>query len=235
MTTVTLFLQLEGLWLSYRTTSLFETDLYLTVPKLSILDIRHDTKPEMRLMLGSSSDASRQGIRSDHSKMSSSNDVSGRCIGAVADAETPILTMLIMDYHQRSSSQSLVIRIQQPRILVVLDFLLPVVEFFVPALGVVTGREETMHSQNDPLTKCEDIVLSESIYLQQSDVVYLSPQRRLIVDCYGIDEFIYDGCGGAIHLIADSELKNKSPGTLPVIILIGRGKKLRFKNVKFEV
>ncbi|CAA6659805.1 unnamed protein product [Spirodela intermedia] len=225
---------LEGLWLSYRTTSLFETDIYLTIPKLSILDIRHDTKPEMRLMLGSSSDVSRQGICSYHSKMWSSNDVSNRCIGPVADAETPILTMLIMDYHQRSSSQSLVIRIQQPRILVVLDFLLPVVEFFVPALGVVTGREEMMHPENDPLTKCEDIILLESIYLQQSNVVYLSPQRRLIVDGCGIDEFIYDGCGGAIHLITDSELKNKFPGTLPIIILIGRGKNcgLRMSNLR---
>ncbi|MQL90982.1 hypothetical protein Taro_023594, partial [Colocasia esculenta] len=221
---------LEGLWLSYRRTSLFETDIYLTIPKLSILDIRPDTKPEMCLMLGSSSDASRHGIFS----YPSLNDDFARYAGPEADTDHPNLTMLIMDYHFRSSSQSLVIRIQQPRILAVLDFLLPVIEFFVPALGVVTGREETMHAQNDPLTKCDDIVLSESIYMQQSDALYLSPTRRLIVDGCG-DEFIYDGCGGTIHLTDGSEFKTKSSVTQPPIILIGRGKKLRFKNVKFEI
>jgi hypothetical protein len=33
--------------------SIFEIDLYVTLLKLSVLDLRHSTKPEMCLMLGS--------------------------------------------------------------------------------------------------------------------------------------------------------------------------------------
>ena len=186
-------------------------------------------------MLGSSSDVARHGIYLHHSNLWPSNNFSMKSIGVEADGESPVLTMLIIDYHVRSSSQSLVIRVQQPRVLVVLDFILPVVEFFVPSLGMVTGRDEMMHPENDPFTKSEDIVLSQSIFFQQSDDMYLSPQRRLIADGCDIDEFIYDGCNGTLHLITDSELKNGTLGTHPPIILIGRGKKLRFRNVKIEV
>ncbi|XP_078433928.1 calcium-dependent lipid-binding family protein isoform X2 [Wolffia australiana] len=219
-------LALEGLWLSYRTSSLSETDLYLTIRKLSVLDIRHDTKPEMRLMLGSSYDASGLGVFS--------NDAHAKTIDSERAADSPVLTMLIMDYHLRSSSQSLVVRIQQPHLLVVLDFILPVVEFFVPAIGVVTGREEMMHPEKDPLRNTDDIVVSESIYFQQNKVVYLSPQKRLIVDGCSVGESIYDGCGGTMHLHFDPESRNKSVGRENIIIIIGRGKRLRFKNIKIE-
>uniref|UniRef100_A0A0E0JZX1 Uncharacterized protein n=1 Tax=Oryza punctata TaxID=4537 RepID=A0A0E0JZX1_ORYPU len=52
-------LVLEGLWASYRTSSLFEMDLYLSILKFLIHDIRPDTKSEMRLMLGSYSETSK--------------------------------------------------------------------------------------------------------------------------------------------------------------------------------
>ncbi|KAL6841988.1 hypothetical protein ACP4OV_028188 [Aristida adscensionis] len=208
-------LALEGLWVSYRTSSMLEMDLYVSILKFSIHDIRPDTKSEMRLMLGSYSEASNL----------CSEDPS-------ADVGVSNLTMLILDYRSRSSFQSVVIRIQQPRILVVLDFLLPVVEYFVPSLGTITGREESLDPKNDPLMRSDDIILSEPVFFQRESVIHLSPGRQLIVDGCDIDEFVYDGCGGTISLSEEFDRKGQlCSGT---IIIVGRGKTLRFKNVKIE-
>ncbi|KAK1307202.1 hypothetical protein QJS10_CPA10g01570 [Acorus calamus] len=226
---------LEDLWLSYRTTSSSEIDLYVTIPKFSVLDIRPDTKPEMRLMLGSSSDVSKQGFCNNPEFMenhaaSPSRDDSTESRESGASLCVPTATMLLMDYRLRSSSQSFVVRIQQPRVLVVLDFLLPVVEFFVPAFGTALGREEMLHPKNDPIIRNENIVLSEPLYKQADDVVYLSPSRQLIVDGHGVDEFTYDGCGGTICLSEEFHFQNE----MQPIIIIGCGKKLHFQNVKIE-
>ncbi|XP_062219043.1 uncharacterized protein LOC133918926 [Phragmites australis] len=208
-------LALEGLWVSYRTTSMLEMDLYLSILKFSIHDIRPDMKSEMRLMLGSYSETAN--LCTEHSS---------------TDVGVSNLTMLILDYRSRSSFQSFVIRIQQPRILVVLDFLLPVVEYFVPSLGTITGREESLDPKNDPLMRSDDIILSEPVFFQQENVIQLSPGRQLIVDGYDIDEFTYDGCGGTISLCEEFDKKGQLySGT---IIIVGRGKRLRFKNVKIE-
>lgn len=228
---------LEGLWVYYRSTSLFEADIYLTIPKFSVLDVRPDTKPEMRLMLGSYSDVSKPAVYSISSSLGTcpatpTTDVSTKNSENATDIDVSNLTMLVMDYRWRSSFQSFVIRIQQPRVLVVLDFLLAVVEYFVPSLGTITGREESLNPKNDPLTNSDDIILSESIYMQRDDIVYLSPRRKLIVDGCGIDEFIYDGCGGTICLSEDVDMKGQSYSGS--IITIGVRKRLRFKNVKIE-
>lgn len=240
MKTLTCFLchlQLEGLWVSYRTTSLFEMDLYVTIPKFSVLDIRPDTKPEMRLMLGSYADVSKPDKSENFAfpgafLAACRNDESSYDVESITkDASN--LTMLIMDYRWRSSFQSFVIRIQQPRVLVVLDFILAVAEYLFPALGTITGREETLDPKNDPLTYCDNIILSGSVYMQKDDIVYLSPRRQLIVDGYGMEEFTYDGCGGTISLSEEFDLNGRSSSG--IIILIGRGKKLRFRNVKIKV
>lgn len=223
--------------MSYRSTSMSEMDLYVTIPKFSVLDIRPDTTAEMHLMLGSYADVSKPGLcsisGSPRTCPLSVGDGSVEDLGHQTDVDVSNLTMLVMDYRWRPSFQSFVIRVQQPRILVVLDFLLAVVEFFVPWLGTITGRQESLHSENDPLTNCGDIILSEPIYLQKDADIQLSPRRQLIVDGFGTDEFIYDGCGGTISLAEEFDSKGQSnSGT---IIVIGRGKKLRFRNVKIEV
>ncbi|CAI9779714.1 unnamed protein product [Fraxinus pennsylvanica] len=206
---------LEGLWVSYRMTSFSEADLYITIPKFSILDIRPNTKPEMHLMLGSCADAPKQ-------------------IFPELNVDLPNSTMFLMDSRWRPSSQSFVVRIQQPRVLVVPDFLLTVCEFFVPALGTITGRDEMMDPKNDPISKNNSIVLSGPFYKQMEDIVQLSPSRQLVADAVGIDEYLYDGCGKTIRLTDEKEMKEfHSTGTLPIII-IGRGKRLRFVNVKIE-
>jgi vacuolar protein sorting-associated protein 13A/C len=195
---------------------MLEMDLYVSILKFSIHDIRPDARSEMRLMLGSYS------------------ETSNLCVeGSSTDAGVSNLTMLILDYRWRSSFQSFVIRIQQPRILVVLDFLLPVVEYFVPSLGTITGREESLDPKNDPLMRSDDIILSEPFFLQRENTIQLSPGRQLIVDASEIDEFTYDGCGGTISLCEEFDKNGQLySGT---IIIVGRGKRLRFKNVKIEV
>lgn len=212
-------------------TSLSETDLYVTIPTFSVLDIRPNTKPEMRLMLGSSTDASKQASTGNFpylNKSSFSRVNSEACL----DSDLPISTMFLMDYRWRSSSQSFVLRVQQPRVLVVPDFLLALGEFFVPALGAITGREEMMDPKNDPISKNNSIVLSKSIYKQNEDVVYFSPSRQLVVDTHDIDVYTYDGCGKTIVLSDDNEPRS---ARFRPIVIIGCGKRLRFVNVKIEV
>ncbi|XWS14258.1 hypothetical protein CRYUN_Cryun36dG0107400 [Craigia yunnanensis] len=225
---------LEGLWVSYRMTSLSEADLYVTIPTFSILDIRSNTKPEMRLMLGSSTDASKQASTGNFPyflNKSSFNRVNSE---AGLDLDVPISTMFLMDYRWRLSSQSFVLRVQQPRVLVVPDFLLALGEFFVPALGEITGRVETMDPKNDPISKNNSIVLSDSIYKQNEDVVHLSPSRQLVADTHGIDDYTYDGCGKTIFLSEENDAKELHSARFSPIVIIGRGKRLRFVNIKIE-
>ncbi|XP_076932508.1 uncharacterized protein LOC143598077 [Bidens hawaiensis] len=218
---------LEGMWLSYRMTSFSEMDLYVTIPRFSILDARPDTRPEMRLMLGTSTDVLKQ---------DSSSKGGGGLLRAVtmSNVNTPHSTMLLMDLRWRSSSQLFVVRIQLPRVLVVPDFLLAVGEFFVPSLGAITGKEEVMDPDNDPIGKTDTIVLSDALYRQTEDEVRLSPNRKLVVDAAGVDEYTYDGCGKTIILDEGLEQSQSQSSEFRPIIVIGRGKRLRFVNVKIK-
>ncbi|XP_044499300.1 uncharacterized protein LOC123220770 isoform X3 [Mangifera indica] len=225
---------LEGLWVSYRMTSLSETDLHVTIPKFSIMDIRPSTKPEMRLMLGSSTDASKQLFGGKVPLFSNKRSFKRPNSKVDLDIEVPVSTMLLMDYRWRLSSLSYVVRIQQPRVLVVPDSLLAVGEFFVPSLGTITGRDEAMDPKNDPISRSNSIVLFEPVYTQSEDVVHLSPSRQLVADAVGVDEYIYDGCGKIICLSAEKNIKDFQSSKYRPIIIIGRGKRLRFVNVKIE-
>lgn len=209
--------------MSYRMTSLSEADLYVTIPRFSIEDIRQGTKPEMRLMLGSCTDVPKQ---ASHGSFPDFSD-KGR------DATSS--TMFLMDYRWRLTSKSLVLRLQQPCVLVVPDFLLAFGEFFVPALGAITGREELMDPKNDPIGRNNCIVFSAPLYKQEEDVINLSPVRQLVADAVGIDEYTYDGCGKTISLSEEKGDKEVHSSRFQPIIIIGRAKKLRFINVKIEV
>ncbi|CAK9187594.1 unnamed protein product [Ilex paraguariensis] len=225
---------LEGLWVSYRMTSLSEADLYLTIPRFSILDIRPDTKPEMRLMLGSCTDVPKQASTGSFPFSLDKGGITRIDTEAEASMDEPNSTMFLMDCRWRSASKLFVVRVQQPRVLVVPDFLLAIGEFFVPALGTITGREELMDPKNDPISKSNSIVLSTPLYKQREDVVHLSPNRQLVADALGVDEYTYDGCGKTICLGEGKEIKAGHASGYQPIIIIGRGKRLRFVNVKIE-
>ncbi|GAV71650.1 DUF946 domain-containing protein/DUF1162 domain-containing protein/Chorein_N domain-containing protein [Cephalotus follicularis] len=225
---------LEGLWVLYRMTSLSEIDLYLTIPKFSILDIRPNMKPEMRLILGSSIDASKQASTGNFTSFLDKGSFRRTKSETIIDGDVPNSTMFLMDYRWRISSKSFVIRVQQPRVLVAPDFLLAVGEFFVPALGSITGREESMDPKNDPIRRNNCIVLSEPVYRQNEDVVHLSPSRQLVADALGVDEYTYDGCGKIIRLSEETDMKELHSAKFRPIVIIGRGKRLQFVNVKIE-
>ncbi|XP_024982723.1 uncharacterized protein LOC112519038 isoform X5 [Cynara cardunculus var. scolymus] len=217
----------EGMWASYRMTSFSEIDLYVTIPRFSILDLRPDTRPEMRLMLGTSTDVLKQAYNKQ-----SYNKAGFVRAETMSHVDVPHSTMLLMDLRWRSSSQLFVVRIQLPRVLVVPDFLLAVGEFFVPALGAITGKEEVMDPKNDPISKANTLVLSGSLYKQTEDKVNLSPNRQLVVDAAGVDDYTYDGCGKTIILNEDPEQLQSSE--FRPIIIVGRGKRLRFVNVTIK-
>lgn len=225
--------------MSYRMTSLSEADLYVTIPKFSIVDVRPDAKPEMRLMLGPSSEVCRQASVSASGSGSVPSTSSGnltRTQSRVSSAsDMPTSTMFLLDYRWRTTAQSSVVRVQQPRVLVVPDFLIAVAEFFVPSLGAITGREELMDPNNDPIRKNHSIVLNSAVYKQQVEVIQLSPSQQLIADAPGVDDYIYDGCGRTICLKEDNDLIESQFSGFQPIVIIGRGKRLRFVNVKIEV
>lgn len=212
--------ELQGLWLNYRSTSIQEMTLLLTLPRLCILDLRSATKPEMRLMLGSMADAE----SSVSSGMASMAGVEEAC------SSGPRPPMLVMDAKLKQDSQAFILRIQRPRLLVVLDFLLSVGEFFVPSLATVKNKEEGMDSCHDPLIVQEHLRLVTSYYKQEAETLTISSSRRLIADYPDIDVFTYDGCGNTLCLdCTDSDVSQ------PIMaIIIGAGKKLHFKNVKIK-
>eukprot|EP01018_Ginkgo_biloba_P025446 Gb_15429 [translate_table: standard] len=236
-------MDLQGLWVAYRTTSVSEMDLYVSLPKLSILDLRPSTKPEMRLMLGSMADVEKNGIRNN---CGTSIDQWMPSDSLMHDgltkmdpwepnkSDVPKLTMFVMDWRLKPDSQAFVVRMQQPRLLVVLDFLLAVGEYFVPALGSITGREEAMDAQNDPIIMNDHIRLNTPLYRQEEDMVFLSPDRQLIADAYHVEEFTYDGCGNTICLIEPDDIRQNSCAGFQPLIIVGYGKKLHFKNVRIK-
>uniref|UniRef100_A0A175YPS3 Uncharacterized protein n=1 Tax=Daucus carota subsp. sativus TaxID=79200 RepID=A0A175YPS3_DAUCS len=225
---------LERLWVLYRMTSLSEIDVYVTIPRFSVLDTRPDTKPEMRLMLGSCTDVSKQTSTRSSSFLINEGGFRRSDSKTSDNMILPNSTMFVMDYRWRISSQLFVIRVQQPQVLVVPDFLIAVGEFVVPGLGAITGKEELMDPKNDPIGKENGIVLLDPLHKQREDVVHLSVNSRLIADAPSVDKYTYDGCGKTIRLIEEKETKEiHSPGFRPIII-IGRGKSLRFVNVKIE-
>ncbi|XAR56952.1 hypothetical protein NMG60_11024929 [Bertholletia excelsa] len=225
---------LEGLWVSYRFTSFSEADLYVTVPRFYVLDVRPGTKPEMRLMLGSCIDVAKQASTGRFPPFSNNGWYMGVDSQVLPSLEIATSTMFLMDYRWRQSSQSFVLRVQQPRVLAVPDFLLAVGEYFVPALGAITRREELMDPKNDPISRNNSIVLSAPIYKQIEDVVQLSPSRQLVADAIGVDEYTYDGCGKTICLREATDGKEMHPSGFRPIMILGRGKRLRFVNVKIE-
>lgn len=220
-----ILLQIQKFWLSYCNSSANNMDVLITLSKLSVLDQRFDTRPEMRLMLGSMSDVEKLG---------------GPSVPARAHVESesaidssPELTILVLDLRLNPESQAIVIRVQRPRLLVVVDFLLAIAKYFVPSLGKTGSENESEDSENVAEIGDEHIRLATPLYQQVDDTMILSCERQLIAEAYDVDEFIYDGCGKRLLLdVKDDEM---GPSIWEPFIIIGSGKKLRFKNIHIEV
>lgn len=138
--------------------------------------------------------------------------------------------MLIVDAKFNDESSFICLCLQRPQLLVALDFLLAVIEFFVPTVrGILSNEEDDM-----PMSLVDAIILDESTYSQPSVECSISPQRPLIIDDVKFDHYVYDGNGGTLFL-KDRQGSVLSSSNTEAIIYIGDGKRLQFKNVVIKV
>ncbi|KAG0474798.1 hypothetical protein HPP92_014484 [Vanilla planifolia] len=134
--------------------------------------------------------------------------------------------MLILDATFKNSLTNISLCVQRPKLLVVLDFLLAISEFFVPSLRSVLSDEEEIL----PMPLSNAVIIDQQIYFQPSVVFSLSPLRPLLVDDAKFEHFIYDGKGGKLFL-QSRDGRNISMFNTEIIIHVGDGKRLQFKNV----
>lgn len=213
--------QIQGVWVQYRSTTTLEKDIFVTVQRISLSDTRVGTRPEMRLAVGTVSDAD--------SKQMASQVLGGANTGG------SLMTMIVVNMEYRKGSSLTTIRLQRPRLLVAMDFLLAFGEFFVPSLAAMTGKDSEKDAREDPAGTQKGILLEGGTYYQQEGTVYLSPQKRLLADNPGIKEYIYDGQGNTLWLLEDECGTGISgPGQGPLII-VGNGNTLTFKNIFIQV
>lgn len=138
--------------------------------------------------------------------------------------------MLIFDAILRKSSSTVSVCVQRPKFLVALDFLLAIVEFFVPSARSLLPNDE----DKDLLHMTSPLVFSDQVYYQERSTMSISPQKPLIVDNEKFDYYIYDGKGGKIYL-RDREGKILSGPSAERFIHVLCGKGLQFRNVTIVV
>ncbi|XP_010540792.1 PREDICTED: uncharacterized protein LOC104814451 [Tarenaya hassleriana] len=213
--------QISGGWLLYKSNTKGEGFLTATLKGFGVIDDREGTEKEFRLTVGrpgfidfgDSRFPTDGGQRLAESRIIKGGD------------NRPFPSMLILDAQFGQLSTSVSICIQRPQLLVALDFLLAVVEFFVPTMGGALSSED----ENNPYV-LDAIIMDQPIYEQQTAEISFSPQSPLIVEDERYDHFVYDGNGGTLFLKDRHGSILSSIGPEPVIY-IGSGKRLQFRNV----
>lgn len=216
-------MQASGAWLLYKSNSLGEGFLSASLKGFTVIDDRVGTEEEFRLAIGM-----------PKNPLVSVTDTKGQLISnAKFSKENNIKsfpTMLLLDAKFGQISTSVSVCVQRPQLLVALDFLLALVEFFVPTVGSMLTNEEDKKA----LHMVDAIILDKSTFTQPSTQFSLSPIKPLIADDEKFDHFIYDGNGGILHLKDRGGVDLSAPST-EAMIYVGNGKKLRFKNVLIKV
>ncbi|XP_058084436.1 uncharacterized protein LOC131232245 isoform X2 [Magnolia sinica] len=217
-------LQVTGAWLLYKSNSVGDGFLLATLKGFTVIDDREGTLQEFRLAIGKpeSFGYSLHHVVDDNNKNVGSHETNR----GKNNALTPSLTMLILDAKFSQSSTAISLCVQRPQMLVALDFLLAIVEFFVPTVRSMLSNEEDNNSSQIVAA----IILDQPIYYQPSAEFSLSPQKPLFVDDERFDHFVYDGKGGSLYL-QDRQGRNLSSPSPEPIIYVGSGKWLQFKNV----
>ncbi|KAJ4957745.1 hypothetical protein NE237_024856 [Protea cynaroides] len=217
--------QVSGAWLLYKSNTLGEGFLSATLKGFTVIDDREGTEQEFRLAIGKPKSI---GYRSIHYVTGDGNEqlVSADKNILKENIVNPVPTMLILDAKFSQSTATVFLCVQRPHLLVALDFLFAVVEFFVPTVrSTLTNQED-----ENPLNMVDAIILDQPTYIQPSSDFSLSPRRPFVVDDARFDHFIYDGKGGNLYLQNSRGLNLSSPST-DAIIYVGNGKRLQFKNV----
>ncbi|KAF9624988.1 hypothetical protein IFM89_016808 [Coptis chinensis] len=220
--------QATGAWLLYKSNTVGEGFLSATLKGFSVIDDREGTQQEHRLAIGKSESLGYNALIPAHGD-SDKNSVLSDSNVIKQDNVKLVPTMLILDAKLNKSSTSVFLCVQRPQLLVALDFLLAVVEFFVPTVRSMLSNEE----DENPLHMAGAIILEYPIYNQPSKEFSLSPERPLIIDDERFGHYIYDGRDGILHLQDRENIDLCSPST-EAIIFVGNGKRLQFKNVHIK-
>ncbi|VVA93348.1 unnamed protein product [Arabis nemorensis] len=215
--------QISGGWLLYKSNTHDEGFLTATLKGFSVIDNREGTEKGFRLAVGRPADLD---FGDSHSLTDGDQGLTQSRVTNGGDIR-PFPSMLTLDAQFGQSSTFVSVCIQRPQLLVALDFLLAVVEFFVPTIGSVLSSEEDKN-----LNMVDAIIMDQSIYKQKTAEAFLSPQGPLIVENEKFDNFVYDGNGGTLYLKDRRGGILSSPSTEP-IIYVGSGKRLQFRNVVF--
>ncbi|KAI3918587.1 hypothetical protein MKX01_041907, partial [Papaver californicum] len=218
-------LQISDAWLFYKSNTAGEGFLSATLKGFIVIDDREGSKEEFRLAIGKP-----ESLRYGPLLPTSYDDdkkIAGFDKSVLNDSNAKsVLTMLIVDVKFNQSSTSISLCIQRPQLLVALDFLLAVVEFFVPTVSSALSNKD----DDIPLHIADAIILDQPIYYQPSAEISLSPQKPLIADDERFDHFIYDGKGGNLY-VQDRWGENLHSLSSEAVIYVGSGKKLQFRNV----
>uniref|UniRef100_J3N503 PH domain-containing protein n=1 Tax=Oryza brachyantha TaxID=4533 RepID=J3N503_ORYBR len=216
--------QASGAWLLYKSNTREESFLFATLKGFSVFDDREGTKDELRLAIGKSATV-RDTSSADGYNNANELDSGERRIQKDLGLE-PIPSMLILDAILRKSSSTVSLCVQRPKFLVALDFLLAIVEFFVPSARSLLSNDE----DKDLLHMTSPLVFSDQVYYQECSTLSLSSQKPLIVDSEKFDHYVYDGKGGKLYL-RDGEGKILSGPSSEKFIHVLCGKGLQFRNV----
>ncbi|KAK9266873.1 hypothetical protein L1049_027132 [Liquidambar formosana] len=216
-------LQVSGAWVLYKSNTLGEGFLSATLKGFTVIDDREGTKQEFRLAI-----AKPESIGYSLPRSVTDDEIQNMVDTNIIEENDakPVPSMLILDVKLSQALTSVSLCVQRPQLLVALDFLLAVVEFFVPTVGGMLSNEEDENS----LHIVDAIILDQSTYSQPSAEFSLSPRRPLTADDERYDIFIYDGKGGTLHLQDRHGFNLLTPST-EAIIYVGSGKKLKFQNV----
>lgn len=219
--------QVGGVWVLYKSNTVGEGFLSITLKDLIIVDDREGTVKELRLAIGKPSrdeynpSATVLG-NTDH------NVAKRKSLMDTARKYTPAILILDARFSEKSTFVSLCI--QRPQLLVALDFLLDIVEFFVP-----TVRGELLYDDNaNSSPSMVAIILDQPVFHQPSAEFSISPKKPLVADAERFDLFIYDGGGGVLYL-KDRHGLNISCPSMEALVYVGNGKKLQFRNVTIKV
>ncbi|XP_031385571.1 uncharacterized protein LOC116199374 isoform X2 [Punica granatum] len=217
--------QISGVWLLYKSNSTGEGLLSASLGGFTVIDDRDGIAEQFRLAIGKSDDIGNNPLNQTTNHGNRSTDY----IDILKDHDVRLHPTMLMLDAKFSNSTFLSVCIQRPRLLVTLDFLLAVVEFFAPNVGDMLSNEEGKKSFYD----VDAIVLEQSTHRQPSPEIIISPQRPLIIDDERFEHFIYDGQGGILCL-KDRHGSVLSAPSSETIIYVGSGKRLQFRNVTIK-
>ncbi|KAK6122244.1 hypothetical protein DH2020_044005 [Rehmannia glutinosa] len=215
-------LQVSGVWLLYKSNTVGEGSLSATLKDLIVVDDREGTEKELRLAIGKPEVNGYNPSQSVPENMD--HNVENNPLVDSARKYTPAILILDAKFYENSMFISLCI--QRPQLLVALDFLLAIVEFFVPTVRGELSNDENANSSHF----LDALILDQPIFCQPSAEFSISPQKPLVADDERTDLFIYDGRGGTLYL-KDRQGLNLSCPSMEALVYVGNGKKLQFKNV----